>query len=142
MFVDVIEYNSDFPGGFTRNIPVSQIKKFYVPEEDLVYVVNNKHIGEVWPAKYKTLVGDGELFTLWDIEAKKTSFYIKPSRHSVMIDVRYATATHIYDDSTYIQSYFSDMSLEEFKKICDPSKCVEKDEPIENRWDILDIREK
>ncbi len=142
MLIDVIEYNRDFPAGFTRQIESNLIEKFYAAPKDIIYIVHDRYIGEMWPEQYKALISDGELFTSWDIEAKKTSFYIKPSRHSVMIEVRYASASHIYDDSTYIQSYFSDISLEEFTKLHGSEKCIVEDEPIENRWDILDIRKK
>lgn len=140
MLIEVMEYNSDFPEGFTRQIKSSLIEKFYTTPEDYKYTVRETYGVDSWSKKYKDLINSGKLFTLWNTTTKRTSAYVKVDCHPIMIEVRYASDTHIYDDSTYIQHYWCNMTLEEFTKLYGSEKYVVEDKPIENRWEILDIR--
>ncbi len=144
MDIIVIDYCSDHPEGTERPIKSEHIEKFYAPPEDMKYIIGS---GEGWFKRHanKKLIKNGKLFKMWNEESGLHVGYVKPDCHPVMLEVRYASDTNIYDGSTYIQYYFSDTPLDEFIKIHGDSRYVHDEseelyeEPIENRWQILDL---
>ena len=141
----VTYYCSDYPEGEARVIDTNHIEKFYATPEDMTYIIGS---GEDWfkRPKHKRLLKQGKLFKRWNEEMGLDIGCVKPDCHPVLIEVRYASDTHIYDGSTYIQYYFSDMPLDEFIKVHGDSKYVKdtwdkvKDDPIKKkRWEILDF---
>ena len=140
--IEVIDYTRDFPEGDKVQINGNNISKFYATPKDYRHTVRIKWDIEPWPKKYKNLIHSGKLFTLWDIKAKRNEAFVKPDCHPVMIEMIYATESHIYDDSTYIHHYWSDTPLDEFIEAYGSSKHVEDKsyEPIKSRWEFLDFR--
>ncbi len=143
MDVEVIRYSDDFPTGYRTHIDSDQIEKFYATPGKLRYIIKSRYIEEVWSQNYKNLIISGKLFSVWDTDAKRMTAFVKPDCHPVMIEVRYASPTNIYDGSIYIQHYWSDMTLEEFTKTYGSLKYKEKVEEeglMLERYEILDLR--
>ena len=139
MEITVIDYCSDYPEGTERVIDTDHIEKFYAPPKDMKYMIGS---GDDWfkLPENKKLIKNKKLFKMWDEEKERSVGYVMPDCHPILLEVRYASDTHIYDGSTYLQSYFSNIPLDEFIETHGDSKYVEEIKYTKyNRFEIMDI---